>query len=79
MVATLLTDKEDKGMNSLIKESPRAMLCVEAVLNHAGIDYSLMSTDAMIDSSRSITARCRHNFKGQGTRHCIKCGSLQNN
>ena len=70
-------------MNTLIKESPRAMKSVKSVLIHAGINFTLMDKDEMIDNSRSISARCAHDFdrpyKGHGTRICKKCGSLQDN
>lgn len=70
-------------MYELIKESKAAMDCVRAVLDHAAIDCSQMSVDEAIDKSRSLTARCKHDFdrpyKGHGTRICKKCGSLQTN
>jgi len=70
-------------MNTLIKESPRAMASVVSVLEHAGIDHHTMTTDEMIDKSRGLSAPCAHNFdrpyRGRGTRECTKCGGLQDN
>jgi len=70
-------------MNDLIKESTLAMKSISAVLLKANIDTSSMTTDDMINKSRSITARCYHNFdrqySGHGTRICTNCGSHQTN
>jgi len=70
-------------MNELIKSSEQAMTSVRSVLLKANIDTTSMTTDEMIDKSRSITAPCRHDFdrayKGEGTRICTNCGSLQTN
>lgn len=42
-----------------------------------------MNSDKMIDTSRKISARCKHNYDrpytDQGTRVCLNCGGLQGN
>ena len=70
-------------MNSLIRNSTLAMESVHSVLTHAGIDFSEMTQDEMINASRKISAPCAHKFdrpySGHGTRICLKCGGLQTN
>ena len=69
--------------NYRIRTDAGAMRCCRSVLAHAGIDFSDMTPDAMIDASRKISAPCNHQwdrpYRGHGERKCTRCGGLQSN
>jgi len=61
----------------------KALISIESVLDHAGIDYLNMSGDEMQAKARSISARCNHDYNGPYKagieRKCRKCGGIQSN
>ena len=69
--------------NQMIKESRLAMDSVSAVLAFNNIDADYLTIDQQIDTARSYSAPCAHNWHKpesyEGTRRCTKCGGLQNN
>lgn len=70
-------------MSYFIRTSDAAMQSVRSVLDHAGIDYTDMTPDGMINASRPLSARCHHSwdrpYRGHGVRKCLDCGGLQSN